>query len=304
MKPGRVLLVYALAVFAGGALLAPWLYWLVQWGGAHGLVSASLTRYPFDRFVRRALLVLALVGLWPLLRGLGAHSWREVGWAEPKGQGGRLAAGFGLGFASLALVVALALLAGGREFQPDLPVARLLRKLGSAALSAVVVSVLEETLFRGGIFGGLRRAHSWGLALGASSAIYALVHFFQRPAPPVEVNWDSGLLTLAGMMHGFVEWKTLVPGFFTLTLAGLMLGLAYQRTGNLYFSAGLHAGWIFWLKFANATTQLRSGADAWVWSSGKVVDGWLAMVALSGVLVVLLRYWRRPLRSDEPKPVD
>ncbi len=301
MKPARILLVFALTVFAGGALLAPWLYWLVQWGAGQGLMPESLAHYSFDRFVRRALLVLALAGLWPLLRGLGARSWREVGWVEPAGQGRRLAAGFALGFASLALVVGLALLAGSREFRHDLSAARVFSKLASAALSAVVVSALEETLFRGGIFGGLRRAHPWGLALGLSSAIYALVHFFQRPPSPAEVHWYSGLLTLLGMVHGFVEWKTLVPGFFTLTLAGLILGLAYQRTGNLYFSAGLHAGWIFWLKFTDATTALRSGADAWIWSSGKVVDGWLAMGALAGLLLLLLRCWRQTPTSREPR---
>ncbi len=301
MKPGRVLLLYALAVFAGGALLAPWLYGLVQWSSGQGWLPASLAHYSFDRFVRRSLLVLALAGLWPLLRGLGARSWREVGWVGPKGQWGRLAAGFGLGLASVALVVGFALLAGGREIQTD---PRFLHRLGSAALSAMVVPILEETLFRGGIFGGLRRAHSWRMALGVSSAIYALVHFFRPQVSPAEVHWYSGFLTLVGMMHGFVEWKTLVPGFFTLTLAGLMLGLAYQHTGNLYFSVGLHSGWVFWIRFTDATTRLRAGADAWVWSFGKVVDGWLAMFALAAVLVVLLWFWREDGKSDDSKPLD
>jgi len=158
---------------------------------------------------------------------------------------------------------------------------------------------LEETFFRGALLGGLRRAHSWGLALVVSSAIYALVHFFQRPPTPAEVYWYSGLVTLMDMAHGFAEWKSLVPGFFTLTLAGLILGLAYQRTGNLYFSAGLHAGWIFWLKFSGVTTSPRPGTDAWIWSSGKVVDGWLALVALAGVMILLLRFWRQDPHTND-----
>ena len=301
MKPGRVLLVFALAVFLGGALLAPWLYWLIQWAAGQGLVPESLARYGFDRFVRRSLLGLALLGIWPLMRGLGARSWREVGWVRPEGQGRRLAAGFALGFASLALVVGVALLTGAREFRGDLSAPRFFHKLASAGLSAVVVAAIEETFFRGALLGALRRVHPWGLALGLSSGIYALVHFFQRPGSPAEVCWYSGLLTLLGMMHGFVEWKSLLPGFFTLTLAGLILGLAYQRTGNLYFSAGLHAGWIFWLKFSDTVTRLRPGADAWIWSSGKVVDGWLAMVALAGLLVLLLRLWRQNPASNDTR---
>ena len=59
------------------------------------------------------------------------------------------------------------------------------------------------------------------------------------------------------MLAGFADFHALVPGFFSLTLAGILLGLAYQRTGNLYFSIGLHAGWIFWLKTYGAFTPAR-----------------------------------------------
>ena len=69
--------------------------------------------------------------------------------------------------------------------------------------------------------------------------------------------WNSGLILLPRMLGGFADFHALVPGFFNLTLAGVLLGLAYQRTGNLYFSIGLHAGWIFWLKTYGAFTPAR-----------------------------------------------
>jgi uncharacterized protein len=302
MRPGRALLIFALVVFAGGALLAPWLYWAVQW--AAGQVSAleGLARNPFHRFVNRALLGLALLGLWPLARSLGACSWADLGWTKPQGQGRRVGFGFALGFLSLAAVVGLAWAAGAREPRTDLTAARLGSKLLSAALSAVVVALLEETFFRGAIQGALRRAHSWPVALGLSSAIYALVHFFQRPASPAVVHWSSGLQILPEMLRGFVDWPSLVPGFFTLTLAGLILGLAYQRTGSLYFSCGLHAGWIFWLKFSGAITAVQPEANTWLWGSGRLIDGWVAVPALGAVFLLL---WRRmgppPASPHEPR---
>jgi hypothetical protein len=78
----------------------------------------------------------------------------------------------------------------------------------------------------------------------------------------------------------------LVPGFFNLALAGALLGLAYQRTGNLYFSIGLHAGWIFWLKSYGAFTAAAPGASEWFWGTSKMIDGWLAFFVLALMLAL------------------
>src|SRR5439155_9770870 len=119
------------------------------------------------------------------------------------------------------------------------------------------------------------------------SAVYALVHFFQKPVSPVEIHWSSGLELLPRMLGGFAELQTLVPGFLTLLLAGMILGLAYQRTGNLYLSIGLHAGWIFWLKFYGVVTVAAPQASLWVWGTGKLIDGWLALGILLPMLIAL-----------------
>ena len=68
MRPVRSLLIYAGVVFLGGALLAPWLSWGVQSLAAHLPEFQKLADHPFHRYVNRALLGLALIGLWPLLR--------------------------------------------------------------------------------------------------------------------------------------------------------------------------------------------------------------------------------------------
>ena len=83
MRLLRALVIYIVVVFIGGALLAPWLYWLAQ-TGAHSF--PQIAGAPFHRFVDRSLLLLALAGLWPLLRALGATSWRETGLVQIHGQ--------------------------------------------------------------------------------------------------------------------------------------------------------------------------------------------------------------------------
>jgi membrane protease YdiL (CAAX protease family) len=283
------LFIYILVVFIGGALLSPCLWWLAQTIAP----NSHLAHNPFHRFVNRALLILALAGIWPLLRSLGARSWNDVGLVRPSSQWSRLAAGFALGFGSLAVLAALVLAAHSRTLNPDFAP----RQFASAAVTAIVVSVLEEILFRGAIFGALRRVWDWRLALVVSSMIYAMVHFMEKADLPGPVAWDSGLRTLPQMLRGFGDLQVVIPGFFNLTLAGIILGLAYQRTGNLYFSIGLHAGWIFWLKSYNLLTSQGANPREWLFGTGKLIDGWLALAVLTGALLVLLRVPTRQTAS-------
>lgn len=284
MRPLRSLAIFVAVVFLGGALLAPWLYWLTA------TIAPSLVEKPFHRFVNRSLIGCALLGLWPFLRGLEFKSLGDLGLVWPAGQWRKFAAGFALGFGSLASVAALALLGGARHWTSD--AAGLAGRLIGIAVTALVVAVLEEILFRGALFGALRKVWHWRFALAVSSMVYAILHFLESARLSGPVRWTSGLALLPLMSRGFADWHAVVPGFFNLTLAGAILALAYQRTGNLYFSIGLHAGWIFWLKAYNAVTAEVAGARVWFWGSGKLIDGWLALPLLALVLWLVLRRWR------------
>jgi CAAX protease family protein len=295
MRSLRALVIYILVVFVGGALLAPWLYWLAR-TFAHSF--PKIAAEPFNRFVDRSLLILALAGLWPLLRALGVTSWREAGLVRPQGQWKKLTGGLLLGFFSLAVVAGMAIVCGSRIFNRAETAHDVVTILFKAIGAAIIVAVLEEILFRGGVFGGLRKFFYWPLALVISSMIYALVHFLRRAEFTGAVTWHSGLMLLPRMLDGFLDFHALVPGFFNLTLVGVLLGLAYQRTGNLYFSMGLHGGWVFWLKTYGAFTAAAPGAATWFWGTSKMVDGWVALLVLAGVLI-LFKFL--PLeRSSEP----
>ena len=294
MRPLRALVIYLVVVFIGGALLAPWLYRLAQ---AAGHSFPQIASVPFHRFVNRSLLILALAGLWTLLCALGATSWRETGLVQIHGQWKKLFGGLLLGFVSLAVVAGTAIGGGDRVFIQGLTAHKVVGIISNAIATAAIVATIEEILFRGGIFGGLRRIFHWPLALIASSMIYALVHFLQPAELTGPVAWNSGLILLPRMLGGFADFHALVPGFFNLTLAGILLGLAYQRTGNLYFSIGLHAGWIFWLKTYGAFTISAPRAATWFWGTGKLIDGWLALIVLIVTLVVFKFLPLKPARE-------
>ena len=89
-------------------MLAPLVHWLAQSLAGE---FPKLAHSGFHRYVSRSIEGLAVLGLWPLLRSLGANSWRELGLVSPKGHGKELGGGFALGFVSLAVVGGVLLIA-------------------------------------------------------------------------------------------------------------------------------------------------------------------------------------------------
>jgi len=294
MRPIPLLLIYFAVVFPGGALLAPWLYWLAQWAAGHWSALSGLAAIPFHRFLDRSLLGLALICLWPLVWSGGARSWQELGFARRGRPGRQILRGFALGWASLAAVALLALACGANVFIMTHSTAEVFHYLINATWAAVVVAILEELVFRGALFGLLRWTMPWPAALIISSAVYSAVHFIQKADITLPVQWYSGLALLWAMLS---HTPPLIPAFLTLFVAGAILALSYQRIGALYFSIGLHAGWIFWLKSYRFLFH-ASGAHPSFWGTDTLIDGWLSFLVLAFIFVLIARQ-KKPTRSEK-----
>ena len=285
MQPLRVTLIFIGTIFLGGALVSPWVYKLAQVAAQEFPALASLGRQPFPRYVNRSLLILTVVGLWPFLRQTGVRSWRDLGLGTADRRWQQARWGLLVGFGSLALAAGLTMLAGARSFNVEHGTFQLLRHVGSVATTALGVACIEEIIFRGALLSALQKSVSPVASLLTSSLIYAAAHFLKRAGEVESVQWDSGFVVLLDMARGFGRVEMFVPEFVNLTIAGLLLGRVFQRTGALYASIGLHAGWIFWLKTFGYITIERSAGAPWFWGSARLMDGWLALVVLLGSCV-------------------
>ncbi|MBV9009386.1 MAG: hypothetical protein JO354_09520, partial [Verrucomicrobia bacterium] len=77
MRDAAKLFAYFAALVLGGALLAPPLFWTVHALAANG-IAAFLTRYDFETYFHRALLVCAVIFVWPLLRLVHLRSLADL----------------------------------------------------------------------------------------------------------------------------------------------------------------------------------------------------------------------------------
>ncbi len=289
MRPLRAALIYVAAVLVCGALVAPWAYHFAQ-ASAENL--PGLAQQPFHRFVNRAILVAALVGLWPFLRAVGLNSGAALGLTGQPHQLRRLTVGLLVGVGTVVLVAGCVFVAGARRLDPALAGPGWLPKLVGIVGTAAVVGTLEEVLFRGALFGALRKVWHWTFALGISSVLFAVAHFIQSARWVGSVGWASGFIVLGRMFEGFCCWHRVMPAFVNLVLVGVALGVAYHRTGSLHFSIGLHAGWIFALKLYGWLTAPTAQPATWWWGTHKFVDGWFALPVLVAVCLGLIRVFR------------
>ncbi len=279
--------IYLVCVFVGAALLAPFAWKAVfsDWAFLKFLNEHD----DFHRYFNRCLLALALLGLGLLCRFTGIQSFSEIGWDKSKDRWPWLGKGLLLGVASLTAAAALPLLLEARTLAVPTAASDWVRHAFNALAAGIIVAMMEETLFRGVLFGLLRRDFDWRWAALLGSLFFAAMHFLDQKPDIREINWNSGFAAIPAMVHDFGNDPYWPAKFINLTLAGIILCGLWQRTGNLFCAIGVHAGWIFCLKTNGFLTRSTEEPAATLWGNGQISDGWAATPLLAGMVWYIIR---------------
>ena len=298
MKDAARLLLYLAGVVLLGALVAPPLFWLGQFLIAHGILP-SLARFDFESYFHRALLIAALILLWPLLRALRIGSWHDLALEKNPRAGADLAIGFAIAAIPLlccgAVIIALHIYSLRHGF--------LWQKMPTVLVAASIVPVLEELLFRGFILGVLLRSFSRLGALLLTSGLFSIVHFLKAPdqtTPNDAVRWFSGFDSIAHSFGQFADPMLLAAGFLTLFALGCILADARLQTSSLWLPIGLHAGWIF----ANGTFSKAAHREtlALPWLGKDLLVGIVPLI-LALASWALMRLWVKHADARAPQPL-
>ena len=300
------LILYLLASFILAALWTPWLY---SWGKDLADFTASnetfaalewlgekAERAKFDRYFKRALMVTAVVLLWPLIRSLRAGSSRKRTVLLPLKRGATwrdMVAGLLMAAGVFAVLAVVVVWKGNFVIRQEVD----WLKICLAALPvAVVVSLIEEYLFRGVLYGVLARSMGAAQTIFWSSLLFAVVHFTQPPKGMALLGpgeWDSGLRFLWMSITQLFSLSNVVSSFSCILMVGIVLAVARYKTAGLAVAIGLHTGWIVVYKVFTKATSANPEVERSILVGGSIRDGLLALSFLVITLGFVLHYAKR-----------
>ncbi len=253
------IIAYLLGVVLLGALLAPPLYWL---GQACSQISALqfLKDTDFQRYFARSVLISAFLLLPLVIRSIGLGRLRNLGLSRNPLWWRDIIAGFLLSVAVTAVLGFVAIHLGIYTWKGHLP----WNLVAAVFLPALIVSVIEEFLFRGAILGLVRQTISTVPAMVLVSALFSIVHFFRPVDGQISVvQWYSGFDLIGKLFGRFTDPLLVGGGFMTIFVLGLLLADSVVRTRSLWLSVGLHAGTVFGKMSFNKLTKQLTQAPPW-----------------------------------------
>ena len=318
-RPHGILILsgYLFCTLLTGAALAPWLFkagaWFVQmvqtfhWEKSPvlGWLAEKCAVSDFARYFNRAILFAAILWLWPFLRWAGVRM-DELGLERNRYRWQDAAIGFMLA-SSLLLVMGFVFVNVGRF--ASVKDAALGEVLGGALVAAICVALLEEWFFRGGLFSLLLRTLKPMTALIFLSGFFAIVHLLQPPDEAAigaeAVNAGSGFWMIGQIFAKFGSARFLLAEGATLFVVGLILGWARLRTRSLWLSMGLHAGWVFGIKFFAGLTRTMKKVTPesympWIGGDLKIGLVPLGVLSFTGLLVAGWLVLRRKALATLP----
>jgi len=281
------IIIFFVAVIVLTSILTPWVKLLFNLAGIIFPTLKYLFHHDFERVFTRILMIFTLTGLFIFYKELEFKSIKEIGVRFIAGWWKLFLKGFLLGGLSLFILVFLLMEFEVYDIVFRYSASKVVTSLIKNALAAIVIGVIEEIFFRGFIFQSLRDRKSLVFSLLATNIFYSFLHFFKGNsiAHPDKFDALSGFKQVVAFFIPIINnWQALIHTFIGLVLVGIALSYAYLRTNSLFFSIGLHAGWVFFIKsdglfMDNTTVKL----PLWLFDTDTMIAG-----VLSWVLVVFV----------------
>ena len=286
MKSYQRLLIFVLLVLALTAVASPWA--ATAWDLMSGAQAvAREDRIPFSRIFDRFFMISGVLLFFAYRPLLKIESPSQLGLTPRARAAHDIAIGLCLALGSMLLLGLIMSLA--EVYKPffRLSLSESLEQCAKALLTAFTVGFLEEIFFRGIIFRGLLEDWKPLPAFVVANLFYSALHFVR----PAEEYFLSGIDPWAGFRHlfstfaPFLEPAQIAPGILGLFLIGIVLTYAFVRTGTLYLSIGLHAGWIISIKTVRVFGDYTRESLGWLFGSTdpKIVSG---VMTWAGVILV------------------
>ncbi|MGA2409846.1 MAG: CPBP family glutamic-type intramembrane protease [Candidatus Binataceae bacterium] len=259
---------------------------------AWGLAAAGF-RFPFPRVFDRTVMGTLTIALIVCARRFKPWALLRSGFAQPAAHLGQFAIGLVVALSVIAALFAIATAIGCGSLTPPAPI---LARAARFAAAALLIAIIEEGFFRALLLAGIKSDYGPRTALLGSAAFYSITHILRSPAH----FYLTGFQPLAGLEDLGLSASRLVhpsagtPALIGLFLLGTVLGEAFMLSGTVYFSIGLHAGFVIGAKTWPAVVDHAASVPGWLAGPGPVPliaapAAWVAAAAIAFTIPLLLR---------------
>lgn len=271
-----IIVVYFCAICLLGCLLAYPIY----------IISGA----NFERILSRTILILAVLLFYPTCQILKINNPAALGFKKQDISSTAISSWL-LGIVMLAPISIFFISCDFRLWEPaPQNIFEPITIIISAIISACLIGLIEETLFRGLLHSQLSAAMNSFWVVVIVSIIYSSVHFLQAPEfdPNQTIHWYSGLTLLSSAFANFNNMDTFLDAWIALFLAGVFLSLVRLRTNNLLWCIGIHAGWVTHIKIFKDITDRNNSAECANFASN--YDNFIGAFSAVWILLILLAW--------------
>ena len=290
------------------AVFSLFILYILAMLGLAALVVPTLQPWVFDPIglepessLYRFAMLSAAMGLPFFLRFLALDSWRAAGYTLPRNEAWA-AIGYGIliGVAIMVVLTGTQWLLGIHFFDPPpdkWSAFYVVRYLLSGLISGLAVGFIEETFLRGLMHTGMRRTLGFWSTASLTSLLYAALHFM-KPAElgDREFNSANALDMIVEGLVRIAQSGQVFDSFVTLVMVGIFLSMVRERTGNILWAIGIHAGWVMIIKVMKYLTDAKvidGETSIWIGDYDDIT-GWMATLWLGGIALI---YWYRSAPS-------
>ncbi|MDP3010518.1 MAG: CPBP family intramembrane metalloprotease [Methylococcales bacterium] len=241
---------------------------------------------PFQKMISKSTQLLLILSIFPAMKLLNIDK-EQLGFAARPVFLKQLLQGLGLGLLTLLpiFIVLYVLKINVFDATKVWTLGSVLAKLGYTLFLALLISLIEEPLFRGILLTGLRKKMPIALSIVVSAVYYSALHFLDNNVDisAHDVHFFTGFKLLKGAFLNVFN-PMMFSSFISLMMVGIFLGIVRtQIKTSLGVCIGCHASWVWQIKMSKILF------DTNIWSDyiylvgsydaivGPLVTGWLLL---------------------------
>jgi len=248
---------------------------------------------PLSKIIKKSAQFFLVLSIFPAMAYFKLKK-EDIGFAGKAVFFKQLLQGLGLGFVTLMPVVIVLYGLGVNVIDQDQvwTASRLAEKMALSLLLALIISWVEEPLFRGILLTGLKRKMSVIAAITISAIYYAVLHFLDSDTnvPYQELTLLSGFELLGEAFANLLN-PDILSAFWALVMVGIFLGLLRTEVkASLGLCIGCHASWVWQIKMSKSLFNTNLSSE-YLYLVNRYYDGLIGPLVIGWLGLAIVGYF-------------